>query len=475
MNRTQLSWTPNSWMQFPAQQLPRYPDDVEFKRVVQQLEQRPPLVHPSEISKLKSLIGEAGQGRRFVVQAGECAERFVDCQSDVISEKLKMLLQASLIAAHGLRRPVVAIGRLAGQFGKPRSDDLETRDGLTLPSYRGDIINGFEFSPAARRPDPHRMLDAYQCACATLNWMRALNESGLSEVSQLRRWSLHQDRGTDPSLFDEIRDRLEDAVAFLDVWTQDHPLAVHHYRQPVFTSHEALLLPYESALTRFDEDLSAYFNLAAHFLWLGERTRDLDGAHVEYLRGIANPIGIKVGPTTAPAELVELVRTLNPLNEWGRITLITRLGAKCVGDILPELIQTIRAAGLRLTWACDPMHGNIVRMSDGLKTRYFDNIMSEVLVSQRIHHELGSWLGGVHLEMTAEDVTECVGGNVGVQENHLNLNYQSYCDPRLNYGQSLEFMLRFCDSFKNLGSREVGCATSSAHTLSNQSEQDNSF
>jgi len=455
-------------MQRHARQLPVYPDFGEFQRVIHQLEQRPPLVHPAEISKLKAIIGEAGQGKRFILQAGECAERFVDCQSDVISEKLKILLQTSLLAAHGLRRPVVAIGRLAGQFGKPRSDELETRGDFTLPSYRGDIINGFEFSPAARRPDPHRMLDAYQCACATLNWMRALGDSGIADLSHLRQWSLHHDRNFASSVFNEIKERLEDALSLLEVWAQDHPTVAQSYRNPVYTSHEALLLPYESALTRWCEESSEYFNLGAHFLWLGERTRAPEEAHVEYLRGISNPLGIKVGPTMTPNELIELVESLNPNNEMGRITLITRLGAQRVGELLPSLIRSVQSAGLRVTWSCDPMHGNIVRMSDGVKTRYFDNIMSEVLVSQRVHHEIGSWLGGLHLEMTAEDVTECVGGNVGIQENHLNLNYQSYCDPRLNYGQSLELMLRFCDSFKNLDHREAGSASVKAQIRSTE-------
>jgi len=431
----------------------------EFERVMRQLEQRPALVHPAEIIKLKQLIAEAGQGRRFILQAGECAERFIDCQSELITEKLKILLQMSLIATQGLRRPVVTLGRLAGQFGKPRSDELETRDSVTLPSYRGDIINGFEFSPAARRPDPHRMLDAYQCACATLNWIRALSDSGLTELTALRRWTLFKEKKAS-SVFQELQERIEEAVAFLQVWGGEKPSPTLLNRNPVFASHESLLLPYESALTRYSEDTSAYFNLGTHFLWLGERTRDLHGAHVEYLSGISNPLGIKVGPSMTPDELVALVRKLNPANEWGRITLITRLGHQRVADVLPRLIQAVQAEGLNLTWSCDPMHGNIVRMSDGLKTRYFDNIMAEVLVSQKVHHELGSWLGGLHLEITAEDVTECVGGDVGVSEDHLTLNYQSYCDPRLNYGQSLELMLRFCDSFKTLTQREVVSANS---------------
>jgi 3-deoxy-7-phosphoheptulonate synthase len=291
--------------------------------------------------------------------------------------------------------------------------------------------------------------------------MRALSESGLSHLSSLRRWSLHHERAPESAIFEDIKERLEDAIAILELWVQEHPAAMQQFRQPVYTSHESLLLPYEAALTRHVDEHSGYFNLGSHFLWLGERTRDPEGAHAEYLRGISNPIGIKVGPTMAPEELVQLIRHLNPANEWGRITLITRFGASLVGDLLPALLSAVRNAGLCVTWSCDPMHGNIVRMSDGVKTRYFDSIMSEVLVSQNIHHDMGSWLGGLHLEITAEDVTECVGGDVGVSESHLSLNYQSYCDPRLNYGQSLELMLRFCDSFKNLVQREVGSAGSS--------------
>ena len=454
MVRIQPKWSPRSWQNCVAQQLPQYPNPLELERVVAQLEQRPALVHPSEILKLKHLIGEAGQGRRFIVQAGECAERFIDCQSEVITDKMKILLQLSLLATHGLRKPVVSIGRIAGQFGKPRSDDVETRDSQALPSYRGDIINGFEFSPAARRPDPHRMLDAYQCACATLNWMRALGESGLTDLSRLRRWVLSSEHGSS-SVFDEIKARMEESVALLSSWGSDGALPGFLSRNPVYTSHEALLLPFESALTRWSEEYKYYFNLGTHFLWLGERTKHLDGAHVEYLRGIANPLGVKIGPSTSPREVISLIQALNPTNEWGRVTLITRLGSGKVADVLPPLVNAVRDADLNVTWSCDPMHGNIVRMSDGLKTRYFDSIMSEVLVSQKVHHDLGSWMGGLHLEMTADDVTECVGGESGVKENQLALNYQSYCDPRLNYAQSLELVLRFCDAHKSLALHEV--------------------
>ncbi len=452
--KTLPNWHPYSWQSRPAQQLVDYPDAAELQRVLTQLEQRPALVHPSEITKLRNQIAEAGQGRRFLVQAGECAERFIDCQSEIITEKMKILLQLSLLAAQGLKKPVVAIGRIAGQFGKPRSDEIEKRDSQILPSYRGDIINGFEFSPAARRPDPHRMIDAYQYACATLNWMRAVCESGLNDISKLRRWKLNRERER-TRLFQEIAERIEESVALLGAWGEYSPLSAFLTRNPIFTSHEALLLPYESALTRWSEEDASYFNLGTHFLWLGERTRQLDGAHVEYLKGIANPLGIKVGPSTSPDELVALIRRLNPDNDWGRITLITRLGANKVAQVLPVLVQAVQEAKQNVTWACDPMHGNIVRMSDGVKTRYFDSIMAEVLVSQKVHHELGSWLGGLHLEITAEDVTECVGGEVGVTESQLALNYQSYCDPRLNYAQSLELMMRFCDAFKGFAHSEA--------------------
>lgn len=454
MVTSDCAWTPHSWRTRVAQQLPQYPDVFELERVLSQLEQRPALVHPTEILKLKHLIGDAGQGKRFVLQAGECAERFIDCQSEIITEKLKILLQVSLLAVHGLRKPVVSIGRLAGQFGKPRSDENETRESMTLPSYRGDIINGFEFSPAARRPDPHRMLDAYQYACATLNWMRALSESGLLDLSQLKRWTLNGEHGR-TALYEDVKGRIEEAAAIFSAWGDKDSSSIFLSRNPVYTSHEALLLPYEAALTRKSEETNAYFNLGTHFLWLGERTRQIDGAHVEYLRGISNPLGIKVGPTTSVEDVLALVKTLNPTNEWGRVTLITRLGERKVAQLLPEMITSVTRAGLNVTWSCDPMHGNIVRMSDGLKTRYFDSIMSEVLLSQKVHHDLGSWLGGLHLEITADDVTECVGGEIGVKESQLALNYQSYCDPRLNYAQSLELMLRFCDSNRNLAHREV--------------------
>lgn len=457
-------WTPRSWETRDAQQLPLYPDAIELSRVIEQLEQRPALVHPGEITKLKQGIAEAGQGQRFIIHAGECAERFIDCQSEIITEKMRILLQLCLLAVHGMKKPVLAIGRIAGQFGKPRSDEFETRGNLSLPSYRGDIINGFEFSPAARRPDPHRMLDAYQCACATMNWMRALAECGLSDITSVRRWRLRE-HASEPTVFDEISESLEESVAMLKNWSNTQSLSALLARHPVFTSHEALLLPYESALTRWSEDDSAYFNLGTHFLWLGERTKQLDGAHVEYLRGVENPIGIKLGPSTRPEEICELIQRLNPTNAWGKICLISRLGAHRVTDVLPSLIEAVRAAGLNITWSCDPMHGNIVRMSDGLKTRYFDSIRTEVLLSQKVHQEMGSWLGGVHLEITAEDVTECVGGEIGIHESELSLNYQSYCDPRLNYAQSLELMKHICDEHKRSALREV--ASVSQSSLSN--------
>lgn len=453
-----IGWNPRTWENHTAHQLPVYPDEAELQRVIEQLEQRPALVHPSEIIKLKQGIGEAGKGNRFIVHAGECAERFIDCQSETITEKMRILLQLSLLALHGLKKPVLALGRIAGQFGKPRSEDFETRGELSLPSYRGDIINGFEFSPAARRPDPHRMLDAYQCACATMNWMRALGECGLSEITSLRRWGLSGHR--QPSrVLAEVSEKLEETISLLANWSGNSSLSAFLARHPVFTSHEALLLPYEAALSRFSEDYDSYFNLGAHFLWLGERTKQIDGAHVEYLRGIGNPVGIKVGPATQPEELCTLIRTLNPSNEWGKICVITRLGHQRVAELLPNLISAVGRESLNVTWSCDPMHGNIVRMSDGIKTRYFDSIRAEVVQSQSIHQNMGTWLGGVHLEITAEDVTECVGGEIGVRESQLGLNYQSYCDPRLNYAQSLELMNHICEEHQRSVQREVAGAT----------------
>jgi 3-deoxy-7-phosphoheptulonate synthase len=408
-------WNPRSWEQFHAQQLPSYPDPSELGEALAQLQLRPPLVLTSEIMGLRKRIGDAGQGNQFIIQAGECAERFIDCRPEVIEQKLNLLLELSDLACKGIGKPVVTIGRLAGQFGKPRSEESEVRGDEMLPVYRGDIINGFEFSSSSRRPNPFRMLDAYQCAATTLEKIRALES---------RRSTAHSDS--------EIA---------------------------LYSSHEALLLPFESALTHWSDSVSGYFNQGAHFLWLGERTRQIDGAHVEYLRGIQNPIGIKVGPTISPEELTYLIKRLNPENEWGRITLITRLGAEKTLKLLPGFITAVRASGMNVTWSCDPMHGNIVRMSDGLKTRYFDSIMSEVLLSQKVHHESGSWLAGLHLESTAEDVTECVGGEVSVREEQLALNYQTYCDPRLNYSQSLELVVRFCDSFRRLLHREVDGAS----------------
>jgi 3-deoxy-7-phosphoheptulonate synthase len=287
--------------------------------------------------------------------------------------------------------------------------------------------------------------------------MRALGECGFSEITSVRRWGLSGEQKAS-ALMEEISEKLDETVALLTNWGSNGSLSAFLAKNPVFTSHEALLLPYESAMSRFSDEYDSYFNLGAHFLWLGERTKHLDGAHVEYLRGIENPVGIKVGPTTQPEELCKLIRILNPNNEWGKICVITRLGYQRVREILPELISSIKSNSLNVTWSCDPMHGNIVRMSDGIKTRYFDSIKAEVIQSQKIHQDLGSWLGGVHLEITAEDVTECVGGEVGVSESQLGLNYQSYCDPRLNYSQSLELMNQICDEHKRSHQREVAGA-----------------
>lgn len=438
-------WSPTSWKSRQALQQPRYEDADHLEQCLLRLRTFPPLVHVGEVRALKSQIAEAGEGRRFVLQAGDCAERFVDCTPKAITDKLKIILQMSLILVYGLRKPVVRIGRIAGQYAKPRSDDVETLGGVSLPSFRGDIINGFAFDAEARRHDPERLVRAHMYSCFTLNWLRSLIEGGFADVRHPEMWKLdHISETHQPHLYTEISERVRDATRFMELLGGNHETM---RRVEFFTSHEGLLLDYESSMTHRAPDEDRHYNLGAHFLWLGERTRQCDGAHAEYLRGIGNPIGIKLGPTADPAEVVALVKLLNPENEKGRITLISRMGAGRAATSLSRLVAAVRDTGSFVTWSCDPMHGNVIKTQHGIKTRDFSAILTELNETERVHRDLGSILGGVHFELTGEDVTECLGGRAGLEEEHLTLNYQSTCDPRLNYSQSMEMAYLISDHF----------------------------
>lgn len=433
----QEPWTPTSWRSKRILQQPSYKNKARLTVVLERLEGLPPLVTSWEVRALKRQLAEAAHGRRFLLQGGDCAERFDDCTTEIITNRLKILLQMSLVLIFGLKTRVVRVGRFAGQYAKPRSSDLETRGGQTLPSYRGDIINAVEFSPEAREPDPDRMLEAYSRSAMTLNLVRALAESGFADLHHPEYWNLKFVQHS--PLADEYRrmvNSIRDAVSFMET-VSDSPLHSLE-RATFFTSHEALHLPYEQTMTRFVAHEHGAFNLSTHFPWIGARTNAIDGAHVEYARGIRNPIGLKVGPSVSPGELVDLVKLLDPEREPGRLALILRLGADRVGDLLPPLIEAVQRTGRTLLWTCDPMHGNTEMTGSGIKTRRFENILSELEQSFEIHAASGSHLGGVHFELTGENVTECTGGARGLEDGDLLHAYKSQVDPRLNYEQALE-------------------------------------
>lgn len=433
-----MSWTPSSWRSLPIQQQPDYRDANAVQRALDTVHALPPLVSVGEVKHLRNLVAQAQEGRAFWLQGGDCAERFVDCAASPIEDKLRILLQMSLILTWGARLPVIRVGRMAGQYAKPRSKPTEVVDGVTMASYRGDYVNGIEASPEAREPDPERMVQAYFRSAATLNYARALVDGGFAHLYRLHDWDLGFVRDPDKrAQYADIRARIEDALAFMET------TGVHGEdtlgRVDLFTSHEGLALAYEEAQTLAEgED---WYNLGAHFLWIGDRTRQLDGAHVEYFRGIENPIGIKVGPTMQPQELVELLQVLEPQNRPGRITLITRFGADKVQKQLKPLVQAMTQTNRRVLWCCDPMHGNTTTTDEGYKTRNFDAILRELTSTFDTLEECGTHLGGVHFELTGEDVTECTGGPQELSEADLSRNYVTYCDPRLNYAQSVEMAL----------------------------------
>jgi 3-deoxy-7-phosphoheptulonate synthase len=395
----------------------------------------PPLVVPQEIIRLRGLLAEAAMGRRFLLQGGDCAEQFKDCTPDSIEGKLRVLLQMSVALTHGGRKPVVRVGRIAGQFAKPRSKPTEMIHGRELPSYRGDLINDLEASESARHPDPERMLGAYFHASATLNHLRALTAGGFADLHHPERWELPGEAGEVPA-YRRTLDQVRESLDFLEALGGVQREVLE--RIDFFTSHEALLLPYEEALTRWVAEDSSYYNLGAHTLWVGERTRQLDGAHIEYLRGIRNPLGVKVGPSATPEHLVSLLNRLDPEREPGRITLISRFGAPQIQASLPPLLMAVQATNHPVLWSCDPMHGNGTESATGLKTRDFGAILSELKQAFEIHRTHGSHLGGVHIELTGQAVTECTGGTEKLAEDDLAKAYETGCDPRLNGTQSLE-------------------------------------
>jgi 3-deoxy-7-phosphoheptulonate synthase len=433
------NWTPDSWQQKPAVQQPTYPDAAALSAALVQLHELPPLVTSLEVLTLQRRLADAAEGRGFLLQGGDCAESFADCNSTIISNRLKVLLQMSLVLVHGLKLPVVRVGRFAGQYAKPRSTDTETRAGETLPSYRGDIVNAPEFTSAARRPDPQRLVEAHSRSALTMNFTRALIDGGFADLHHPEYWDL---AWVDHSpLQDEYRRMVEsigDSVRFME--TLAGPIGSFG-KVDFYTSHEALLLHYEQAQTRQVPRQWGWFNLATHFPWIGMRTAQLDGAHIEYCRGIRNPIGVKVGPGVKPEQLLRVIDALNPDNEAGRLTVITRMGAGKIDAELPQHLAAIKAEGKRVLWCCDPMHGNGETLGNGVKTRRFEAIRGELDRAFDIHAACGTRLGGVHLELTGENVTECLGGARDLTETDLARAYRSTVDPRLNYEQSLEIAM----------------------------------
>ena len=419
----------------PAQQ-PAYPDPAAVDTAVARLRTMPPLVFAGECDELKDKLAAVARGEAFLLQGGDCAETFAGVTADNVRNKLRVLLQMAVVLTYAASVPVVKLGRLAGQYAKPRSSDLETRDGVTLPAYRGDAVNGFDFTEAARIPDPQRLVDVYNASAATLNLVRAFTTGGYADLRQVHTWNTDFVRDSVVGQrYEKVANEIDRAMAFMEAIGAD-PDEFH--RVDFHSSHEALVLEYEHAMTRIDSRTEQPYDVSGHFVWIGERTRQLDNAHVELLSRIRNPIGVKLGPTTTADDALALAAKLNPTNEPGRLTFITRFGAQRIRDGLPDLVEKVTASGIEVAWVCDPMHGNTFEASSGYKTRRFDDVIEEVQGFFDVHHALGTWPGGIHVELTGDDVTECVGGGQELAEVDLAHRYESVCDPRLNRVQSLE-------------------------------------
>jgi 3-deoxy-7-phosphoheptulonate synthase len=442
-------WTPASWRDRPIKQGPSYPDAAKLAAMEARLSRFPPLVFAGEARRLKASLALAASGQAFVLQGGDCAESFGDFTANIIRDTFRVLLQMAVVLTFGGAVPVVKIGRMAGQFAKPRSSDMETINGESLPSYRGDIINGPDFSAAARIPDPVRMEFAYFQSAGTLNLLRAFASGGYADLHEVHRWNLDfVERSPLAARYKDLAARIDETLRFMGACGLTSVSAPQIRETDFYTSHEALLLPYEQALTRVDSTSGDHYACSAHFLWIGDRTRQLDGAHVEFLRGVKNPIGLKVGPSLDPDDMLRLIETLDPENEPGRLTLIARMGVDKVGEKLPGLVRAVKRAGKKVVWLCDPMHGNTISTAQKIKTRRFDAIVGELSAFFDIHAAEGTVAGGAHVEMTGQNVTECVGGARGLAEADLASRYETFCDPRLNAEQSLELAFLIAEQLK---------------------------
>ena len=445
-------WSPDSWQGRPQAQAVEYPDPAALAAAVDRLRALPPLVTSWEVERLRDQIADAQAGKRFLLQGGDCAETLSDCRPDVITRKLKILLQMSLVLIHGGKKPVIRVGRFAGQYAKPRSSATEVRDGQCLPSYFGDLVNRQEFTAAARNPDPELLVQGYLHAGLTINFVRSLAAGGFADVHHPEFWDIaHLSRADlPPELREEYRrmvGKLSEALKFMEALGEK--TVDDLTRVEFFASHEGLSLHYEAAQTKTVPRREGFYDLTTHLPWIGERTRDVDGAHVEFFRGIRNPVGVKIGPKASASEVLTLIDRLNPSDEPGKLVLISRCGAAKVGEALPPLVEAIKREGRHVLWICDPMHGNGRQTSTGIKTRDFDDILREVEISFDVHEAAGTHLGGVHFELTGDDVTECIGG--GLAESDLASNYLSACDPRLNYRQALEMAFRLATRMGRLG------------------------
>lgn len=446
----QKNWTPNSWRNFPIKQQPTYENQAGLKKVENALANFPPLVSFDEIEKLKSELAQVANGQAFLLQGGDCAESFTEFSHDNLKGFFRTVMQMTIALMYGLQKPIVKVGRIAGQYAKPRSQNDETIDGVTLPAYRGDIINAIEFTKNARVSDPNRLAESYFYSAASLNYLRSLAMGGYGNLEKVNKWneefahSLNSKKNTE-----QVIGKVNEILNFMRACGLDSKSLPQLTTASFFTSHEALLLNYEEAFTRKNKDNKKFYDLSAHMLWIGDRTRNPDEAHVEFMRGISNPIAFKVGPTISQDDLLKLLDVLNPENEAGRITLISRMGKDNVDKFLPPLVKAVKNNGNKVIWSCDPMHGNTIKSSNGYKTRKFDDILSEIKSFFAIHRELGSYAGGVHFEMTGQDVTECLGGNQQISELNLSDRYHTHCDPRLNSSQSVELAFMIAQDLAN--------------------------
>jgi len=446
-----MTWSPSSWREKPAKHIPEdYPDLAHLAAVEGKLKSYPPLVFAGEARRLKARLGDVAAGKAFLLQGGDCAESFKEFHPDNIRDTFRVILQMAVALTFGTAKPVVKVGRIAGQFGKPRSSPVETIDGVELPSYRGDNINGMEFTPEARIPDPERLLQAYSQSASTLNLLRAFSQGGYADLSNVHQWMMgFIERSDQGERYSEMADKITEAMDFMAACGVTSETVPQMQQVEFYTSHEALLLGYEEAMTRVDSTSGDWYDTSAHMVWIGHRTKDIDHAHVEFCKGIRNPIGIKTGPGFEPDDLLQLLETLNPDDEAGRIVLISRFGSEGVADGLPRMVEAVQRSGRSVVWSCDPMHGNVIKTDSGYKTRPFDRVMSEVSQFIDIVKAEGAYPGGVHLEMTGQDVTECIGGAQAISEEDLSSRYHTHCDPRLNGEQALELAFMIAEKLRS--------------------------